>query len=185
MSADKYKLFFITTNLVFEDNKIKISSNTRGLENLTKITQEKYDDLKYKDEDFYKKIYCLDIIPGNLWSKENGVNKGEIVLTNENKSGKLNKFNFTFFFNGHDYNFLYNLNFKEYKSFGKNYIPPRSAVLSYLTQLLDYKAIITKTYKSSKESLLKALFNDSFSIIEKKTEKEYDFDFYLELFKLR
>ena len=185
MSADKYKLFFITTNLVFEDNKIKISSNTRGLENLTKITQEKYDDLKYKDEDFYKKIYCLDIIPGNLRSKENGVNKGEIVLTNENKSGKLNKFNFTFFFNGHDYNFLYNLNFKEYKSFGKNYIPPRSAVLSYLTQLLDYKAIITKTYKSSKESLLKALFNDSFSIIEKKTEKEYDFDFYLELFKLR
>ena len=182
MSADKFKLFFITTNEIYEDKKIKISSSSRGLENLKNISKEKYEDAKYKDLEFYKNIYSFDINPANLNKKEN---KGEIVLIVRDEKNKEIKFKFLTIFKDNDHKFIYNINFKYQEGWGKNYEPPRSATLSNLTQLLNYKTVATKNAAPLKESLLKALFNDSFSLIEKGNEKNYDIDFYLELFKLR
>ena len=185
MSGKNLKLFFIVSNLECDNDKISLNSYTSGLSNLQSLQKIKYEDEKYKDEKFFVELYSYDVNPDLLREKYQDkitkLFKGEISLT-ERKT-----FKGIFYLKKNEHSFIYNLNFEKSTIFNKEYPPPRSAKLSNCYQLKAYKGISIKNKDAKvKESLLKALFNDSFALIKPNKEKNnnYDFDFYLELFKL-
>ena len=186
MSDNKLKVFFITSNLVSEEQELK--SPTAPL--LDIITEVERKTINFKDEDFFVKLFSFNVNEERLRMKDK-YNEGktynyEISLS---ASGKTFKANIDIKKNEHS--FLYNLKFNNYKSnfisyFSKEYPPPKNIPLSNCEQLKIFKAAVTsKKFNQQRESLLSSLFNNSLELINLSDKNyKYDFDFYLELFRL-
>ena len=188
MKSNKFKIFFAASNLVYEDENIKLNAPS-VLEKLIQVYNEQK---RFKDELFYLKIFTSDIKEGSFKEKDknpdNNTYKYEITLYLSRKNFKGN-FKGTINIKRNDHTFIYNLKYNNYyNTFTKqSFPPPKSLILSNCEQLKIFKNRINQNdLKQQKNSLMSSLFNDSFALVEQKPDRHtsYDFDFYLELFKL-
>ena len=184
MSANKLKVFFTSSNLVYEDPQLNVNSNTSVLDSLTEVYKER---TNFKGEEFFVKIFALNVNEDYLKhkdrNKESKTYKCEISLST---SGKTFKGNLDIKKNEHSfiYNFKYNSNWSILR---KEILPPKSILLPNSYQLQIYKTtVISKQFSQQRNSLLNSLFNNSLELLQTNGNKNpnYDFDFYLELFKL-
>ena len=184
MSANKLKVFFTSSNLVYEDPQLNVNSNTSVLDSLTEVYKER---TNFKGEEFFVKIFALnvneDYIKYKDRNKESKTYKCEISLST---SGKTFKGNLDIKKNEHSfiYNFKYNSNWTILR---KEILPPKSILLPNSYQLQIYKTTVnSKQFSQQRNSLLNSLFNNSLELLQTNGNKNpnYDFDFYLELFKL-
>ena len=184
MSANKLKVFFTSSNLVYEDPQLNVNSNTSVLDSLTEVYKER---TNFKGEEFFVKIFALNVNEDYLKhkdkNKESKTYKCEISLST---SGKTFKGNLDIKKNEHSfiYNFKYNSNWTFLR---KEILPPKSILLPNSYQLQIYKTTVnSKQFSQQRNSLLNSLFNNSLELLQTNGNKNpnYDFDFYLELFKL-
>ena len=183
MKDNKYRLFFITSNLAFDDSQIKIMAKS-VLKNLIQFSTEKK---TYKDEEFSVKMYYSEVneklLSENDRNRDNNTYKSEITLyaLRNHYKGNIN-------IKKDDHSFIYNLKFNNYVDYRRReFPPPKSIPLSNCYQLQYFKKTINKSeFKPQRDSLFNTLFNDSLELIQqtKVNNSNYDFDFYLELFKI-
>ena len=184
MSANKLKVFFTFSNLSYEDPQLNISSSTSVLDTLTEIYKEK---VNPKGEEFFVKILAFNVNEEML--KYKNCDKGSKTLKCQislTTAGKTFKGNFDIKMNEHSfiYNFKFNSN---WTILGKEIPPPKIIPLSNCYQLQIFKTTVnSKQFNQQRNSLLNSLFNNSLELLQTSSNKNpnYDFDFYLELFKL-
>jgi len=177
------KVFFITSNQSKLDKYIKYEiPRNRGLINLKAgdSNNEMCEQRNFKREQFTLYINSMEISPKTL-NKEDQDPKSRVYKTVLSLKHNRCTFPANINFRANKNNFIYDLQFSEYKGLYKNYDPPPSINLSQLDQLKFYIRYLKEVLKKKqKDQIYKDLVTESQSL---SFGKKIFLDFYLEILK--
>ena len=177
------KVFFITSNQNKYDKFIEFQiPKNRGLINLkagegkSELKAEK----EHRNSLFSVYVNSMEIYPDSLKEEDkNEEKKYKTILTM-----KYNKLYFPaeIIFSGKKNNYIFDLKFSEFRSWGKNYEPLPQITFSHLEQFKLYTQYLRSQKKLVKDKIYKDLLADSRNIAINKNKKT-ELDFFLEILK--
>ena len=174
--SEKNKVFFITSNLTSIDKNIEYSlSNANGMKDFNLILKK---GVKYKNEDFNKKVFYFEI------SKDELNEKDKDIISKKYKAKMLLKYNKQFegivLFKEGKNNFFYDFKFNEINDWTQKTYPPKYINFSRVEQLKIFNEALNILKVKQGDELYKSLVIDSQCYI---TGQPFFLDFYLQVFK--
>ena len=177
-----FKVFFITSNQSYLDDKLEISLNKSGMVNLQRVLSQIS---KYKKEDFTTSVFTFDIISDDLrdndYDKKNKNYKAVIKLREKVNYGIDKKYEGYIFFKATKNNFIFDFKFGDYKDYlGRIYPAPPHINFAYSIQIKLYNEAFKKLKIKQKSSCGLHLIQDSQRLL---VGKPFNIDLFLEILK--